>query len=481
MGMTMPSSCLSWQGVIKDVVAGITHNHLLSQEEVDAQPSVDYSIRRWERSFQPEMPPYPARSLAITLRRLCWPALCYDDRVHARERASGEGRILTMNHGSSTLKAALYELDQPLLSIQVDRAETSGAQIRIEDRCGKLLLDSAVEGAAGAGSGAALERIFDWLGEHKYLESLMAAGHRLVHGGVRFQLPQRITPEILSELKQLVPLDPDHLPAALAAVGLVAERLPELPQIACFDTAFHASMPKVARMYALPRKLFEAGVMRFGFHGLSYEYIVEQLHMLEPALIAGRVIVAHLGNGASMVALEQGKSVDTSMGFTPLEGLVMGTRSGDVDPGALFYLLQQGKISAADLDRRLNKESGLLGVSGSSEDMRDLLAKAPGDAQAAEAVDLFCYRAKKYIGAYAAAMGGLDLLVFTGGIGEKAAPVRQKICEGLQFLGIHLDPLRNQGSDAVISGSQSRVKVRVIATNEDLTIVRHVLAILRRA
>ena len=379
-----------------------------------------------------------------------------------------------MNRGSSTLKAALYELDQPLLSIQVDRADSSGAQARIQDASGKLLLDSAVEGAA-------LETIFDWLGEHKYLEGLLAAGHRLVHGGVRFQLPQRITPEILSELEQLVPLDPDHLPAALAAVGFVAERLPELPQIACFDTAFHASMPKVARMYALPRRLFEAGVMRFGFHGLSYEYIVHELHTLEAALLAGRVIVAHLGNGASMVALRQGKSVDTSMGFTPLEGLVMGTRSGDVDPGALFYLLQQGKMSAADLERRLNKESGLLGVSGSSEDMRDLLAKAPGDTQAAEAVDLFCYRAKKYVGAYAAAMGGLDLLVFTGGIGEKAAAVRQKICEGLQFLGIQLDPLRNQSSDSVISGPQSRVKVRVMATNEDLTIVRHVLAILGRA
>jgi acetate kinase len=248
--------------------------------------------------------------------------------------------------------------------------------------------------------------------------------------------------------------------------------------VACFDTAFHDGLPAVARMYAIPRHLYDEGVRRYGFHGLSYEYILKELRLLDGALAEGRVIIAHLGNGASMVALRGGKSVDTSMGFTPLEGLVMGTRSGDVDPGALVYLLEQRKISPEELSQLLNKQSGLLGVSGSSEDMRDLLEKSANDPHAAEAVDLFCYRAKKYIGAYAAALGGLDVLVFAGGIGEHAAPVREKICAGLDFLGIQLDPQRNRSNAPLISRTGAAVKVRVIETNEDLMIVRHVLAAL---
>jgi len=389
-----------------------------------------------------------------------------------------------MNRGSSTLKAALYEADprnQLVLSIKVDRADLPSSRVTIKDASGNTLFDSPVEErpqVKNAGRDAALETIFDWLDGHGYLTNLVAAGHRLVHGGVQFQKPLQITPEILAKLEELVPLDPDHLPAAMAGVRYLAQRLSELPQIACFDTAFHSSLPKVARMYALPRRFFDGSLMRFGFHGLSYEYIVGELGTLDGPLADGRAIVAHLGNGASMVALRQRKSVDTSMGFTPLEGLVMGTRSGDVDPGALLYLLGQGKISTSDLEKCLNKESGLLGVSGSTEDMRDLLEKARQDERAAEAVELFCYRAKKYVGAYAAALGGLDLLVFTGGIGEKASPVRQKICEGLEFLGIQIDPQRNQTNDPIISSSNSRVKVRVIETNEDLTIVRHVLDLL---
>jgi acetate kinase len=399
-------------------------------------------------------------------------------------KASIPGRILTMNTGSSTLKAAIYRADprdRLVLSINLDRADSNGAQVTIKDESGKSLFDSRVRRdnpIENGGNQDALDLIFDWLDKHGYLTDLIAAGHRLVHGGVQFQKPLRITPEIFAELEQLVPLDPDHLPAALAGIHFVSQRLPELPQIACFDTAFHSSLPKVARMYALPRRFFDGGVRRFGFHGLSYEYIVGELRALDILLANGRVIVAHLGSGASMVALCQGKSVDTSMGFTPLEGLVMGTRSGDVDPGAIFYLLEQGKMSPADLDKCMNKESGLLGVSGRTADMRDLLEKASEDAYAAEAVELFCYRAKKYIGAYAAALGGVDLVVFTGGIGEKAAPVRQKICDGLEFLGIQIDPQRNQTNDPVISSPDSRVKVRVIETNEDLTIVRHVRNVL---
>jgi acetate kinase len=390
--------------------------------------------------------------------------------VHAR----GIARILTMNCGSATLKAAIYEAgaqEKMVLSINVDRADSSDGNVTIADSGGKLLLDTAVE---RGDPDAALKVVFDWLGKHGDLADLAAAGHRIVHGGAQFTEPRRATPEFLTELKKLVPLDPDHLPEAIAGIRFISQKLPDLPQIACFDTAFHSKLPTVARMYALPRRFYDEGVRRYGFHGLSYEYVLQELRSMDGALADGRAIIAHLGNGASMVALHGGSSVDTSMGFTPLEGLVMGARSGDVDPGALLYLLQQKKIPADELSKELNKQSGLLAVSGSSEDMRDLLQKSPSDPHAAEAVELFCYRAKKYIGAYAAALGGLDLLAFTGGIGEHAAPVREKICAGLEFLGIQLDPQRNHVHAPLISRSDARVKVRVIETNEDLMIVRHV-------
>jgi acetate kinase len=286
-------------------------------------------------------------------------------------------RILTMNRGSSSLKTAIYRAaaDEKLeLSIQVDRADSSGGHVTITDAGGKSLLDTAV----GHGdSDAPLNIVFDWLEKQGYLGNMAAAGHRIVHGGTRFTEPQRVTPDFLAELETLVPLDPDHLPEAIAGIRFISQKLPELPQIACFDTAFHSGLPTVARMYAIPRRLYEEGIRRYGFHGLSYEYVLQQLRAMDGGLAEGRVIIAHLGNGASMVALRGGKSVDTSMGFTPLEGLVMGTRSGDVDPGALIYLLQQGKMSPGELGEHLNKRSGLLGVSGSSEDMRDLLEKSP--------------------------------------------------------------------------------------------------------
>ena len=273
-----------------------------------------------------------------------------------------------------------------------------------------------------------------------------------------------------------MPLDPDHLPAAIRGIKFIAKKFPELPQVACFDTAFHSSLPKVARMYALPGNLYDQGILRYGFHGLSYEYVMGELQALEAQLASGRVIIAHLGNGASMVAVNEGKSIDTSMGFTPLEGLVMGTRSGDVDPGLLLYLLEQKKMSAKETSTMLNKESGLLGVSGTSGDMRNLLEKMQQDSRAGEAVELFCYRAKKYIGAYAAVLGGLDVLVFAGGIGERAPVVRKWICDGLDFLGVRLDALSNEANAALISSPASAVQVRVIKTNEDLMIVRHVLS-----
>jgi acetate kinase len=392
--------------------------------------------------------------------------------------ASQRHRILTMNRGSATLKSTLYEIgvrNQALLSISVAYSGTTSARLKITDAGRATLLDSSVR---GRDSNAALEAIFAWLDKHQYLSGLQAAGHRLVHGGARYTEPQRVTPKFLSALKKLVPLDPDHLPAAIKGIQFVARKFPKLAQVACFDTAFHSPLPTVAKMYALPRRLYDANIRRYGFHGLSFEYIVGELRKLDAKLAAGCVIIAHLGSGASIVALQNGNSTDTSMGFTPLEGLVMSARSGDVDPGLLLYLLAQKKMSVKAAAALLNKQSGLLGVSTTTGDMRALLEKAKQDPHAAEAIDLFCYRAKKYIGAYAAALGGLDALIFTGGIGERAPAIREKICSGLEFLGIRLDAAQNAADAQVISTTASRVNIRVIQTNEDLMIVQHVLSVL---
>jgi len=388
--------------------------------------------------------------------------------------ASPQRLVLTMNQGSSTLKSALYqagENEELLLSMSVDRAGALDSRLKIADPKGTTLLDSPVDpGDPNASS----EMMFAWLGQHCFLSQLAAAGHRLVHGGPRYSSPQLITPELLAEVEKLVPLDPDHMPAAIRGIKFIAAKFPVLPQVACFDTAFHHSLPNVARMYALPRNLYDQGIPRYGFHGLSYEYVMGKLQTLDAKLASGRVIIAHLGNGASMVAVKDGKSVDTSMGFTPLEGLVMGTRSGDVDPGLLLYLLEREKLSAKEMNTLLNKKSGLLGVSATSGDMRSLLDNMHQDVRAEEAVDLFSYRAKKYIGAYAAVLGGLDVLVFAGGIGEHAAVIRKGICAGLDFLGIRLDAASNEANAPLISSAKSTVKVRIINTNEDLMIVRHV-------
>jgi acetate kinase len=391
---------------------------------------------------------------------------------------ASQKRVLTMNRGSSTLKSALYEAENGeklLLAIGMDQGGGSGGRLKIADPGGTNLLDT---GIAKAGSDDALEAMLVWLGERGFLAGLAAVGHRLVQSGPRHKKPERITPKFLAEIQKLVPLDPDHLPAAIAGIRFFGQKFPEISQVACFDTAFHSTLPNVARRYALPRGLSDDGIVRYGFHGLSYEYVMGELHLLEGALADERVIIAHLGSGASMVAVKQGKSIDTSMGFTPLEGLVMGTRSGDVDPGVLLYLIREKKMSAKEVDALLNKESGLLGISGKTADVRVLQGEALRDAHAAEALDVFCYRAKKYIGAYAAALGGLDVLVFTGGIGEHAAQIRRRICEGLEFLGIQLDGPRNEANADVISPANGGVKVRVLKTNEDLMIARHTVSVL---
>jgi acetate kinase len=303
--------------------------------------------------------------------------------------------------------------------------------------------------------------------------SVKAVGHRVVHGGVTHVAPERITDALLSDLRTLMPIDPDHMPQALEAIEAITERYPNVPQVACFDTAFHRTMPMLAQRYALPRWTVDAGVRRYGFHGLSCEFIVSRLTELETATLGGRTLIAHLGNGASITAVERGVSVETTMGFSPTGGVMMGTRSGDLDPAVLTYLGRTAHRDLDSLDHLTNHESGLLGVSGLSSDVRVLL-NASASASAKEAIDLFCYTARKYMGALAAVLDGVDTVVFTGGIGEHAAVIRDGICRGLGHLGIRLDPERNASSADVISASGNTVTVRVIATDEELVIAKHV-------
>jgi acetate kinase len=320
--------------------------------------------------------------------------------------------------------------------------------------------------------------LMDWLEEQHGFDAVRAVGHRVVHG-MQHTAPELVTQELLDELNRISPYDPDHLPSEIELIETFRRRHPKLPQVACFDTAFHRTMPRVAKLLPIPRRYDAKGVERYGFHGLSYAYLMEELARLgDPAATAGRVILAHLGNGASLAAVRDGKSIDTSMGFTPTAGLVMSTRSGDLDPGLAPYLARTEHMTTEQFYEMVNHRSGLLGVSETSSDMRDLLAQEASDIRAAEAVALFCYQAKKWIGSFAAALGGLDTLVFAGGIGENAPLVRARICEGLGFLGIEIGERRNAGNEAVISTDASRVTVRVIPTDEDLMIARSVDRIL---
>jgi acetate kinase len=395
----------------------------------------------------------------------------------SRERSC---RVLTINTGSSSLKASLYEAgaaESRRLELEADRIGRAGSRVRVTDGAGAVLDD---EPLALPHFEAALAALFGWLRDRGQTEPPDVVGHRVVHGGRRHRAPQRITPSLLVDLRALVPLAPEHLPQSLTAIGAVERAYPGMVQVACFDTAFHRDMPAVAQRYPLPRELGDAGVIRYGFHGLSYEYLVEQLRALDGERAGGRAVLAHLGNGASMAAVRNGGPVDTTMGFTPTGGLVMGTRSGDLDPGVLLYLLQErGVKSAAMLGELVNRQAGMLGVSTTSGDMRDLLAREATDPRAGEAVDLFCYQARKFVGALAAALGGLDTLVFSAGIGEHAAPVRARIAAGLEFLGVELDPGRNAAHAPVISREGSRVAVRVIPTDEDRMIARHTARLLR--
>jgi acetate kinase len=381
--------------------------------------------------------------------------------------------LLTINTGSSSLKAALYRVgarESRLLAAQAERIGSPGSRLRLKDFRGDTL-DERQD--ALPDHSAALRTLLDWLRVQGWDRDLAAVGHRVVHGGDRYSEPQLIDAKLTKNLQRLAQIDPNHMPQALATIEVTARTYPNMPQVACFDTAFHHRMPHVARIYALPRRFAEAGVLRYGFHGLSCEYVMEELLAANSAEAGGRVIIAHLGNGASLTAVRGGVGLDTTMGFTPTGGLVMGTRSGDLDPGVLIHLLRSRESGSDVLGDLVNREAGLLGVSGRSADMRDLLACEEDDPHAAEAIDLFCYQAKKFLGALATALGGLDTLVFAGGIGEHAAPVRWRICEGLAFLGIQLDQDRNATHAPVISREDGAVTVRVVRTDENLMIARH--------
>jgi len=382
--------------------------------------------------------------------------------------------ILSINGGSSSIRFALYHVEAPLkqgLYGKVDRIGLDGTNLTFHDPA-KNQQDSRKLVASDHKSAANL--LIDWLEEQGSFGSVGAIGHRVVHG-MHHTAPELVTQELLDELHRIRPYDPDHLPREIELIEVFRRRNPKLPQVACFDTAFHHTMPRVAKLLPIPRRFEAKGIQRYGFHGLSYSYLMEELARLgDASATTGRVILAHLGNGASLAAVRDGKSIDTSMGFTPTAGLVMSTRSGDLDPGVAPFLARTEKIDSKQFYEMVNHKSGLLGVSETSSDMRDLLTQESHDVRAAEAVALFCYQAKKWIGSFAAALGGLDTLVFAGGIGENAPAVRKRICEGLGFLGLELDETRNAKTADVISTEASRITVRVIRTNEELMIARSV-------
>jgi len=381
--------------------------------------------------------------------------------------------ILTINGGSSSIKFALFEAGDALERIAagaIDRIGLPRATLEVKgrkpaDNCSRLI--------AAPDYASAIDVLTSWLEESGVMDSLGAVGHRVVHGGSDYLEPQRVTAEMLETLRRLGPFDPDHLPQEIQLIESFRRHDPQLAQVACFDTAFHRDMPRVSQMLPIPRRYAAQHVRRYGFHGLSYAYLMEELARVAGDETArGRVILAHLGNGASMAAVRDGKSIDTSMGFTPAAGLVMSTRTGDLDPGVAWHLLQNAKLTPRQFNHLVNHESGLLGVSETSSDMRDLIAREASDVRAAEAIELFCYQARKWIGAYAAALGGLDTLVFAGGIGENLPVIRARICDGLGFLGIEIDDPRNGENAAVISRSSGQISVRVMHTDEEVMIAK---------
>lgn len=382
--------------------------------------------------------------------------------------------ILSFNVGSSSLKFALYltgeEGESLLAAGAVERIGLDGGHLWIRGREKEVLKEERADFPEHRTS---VESVLSSL-ERLSLPEPAAAGHRVVHGGSYYTSPAKVDARLLDTLRKLIPFAPLHLPVEIEAIRAVADHFPDLPQVACFDTAFHRRMPELAQRLPLPGELWDEGVRRYGFHGLSYEYILDTLG----GAAKGRLIIAHLGNGASMAAVRDGRPMDTTMGFTPTGGFMMSARSGDLDPGVLLYLMNEKGYDVRRVERLVNHEAGLLGVSGISPDMETLLEQRERSPHARRAVEMFCYQARKYIGALAAVLGGIDLLVFTGGIGERAAPVRWSICQGLGHLGVRLDPEQNSVHADTISVPDSECIVRVIQTNEDLMIARQTYKLL---
>jgi acetate kinase len=387
---------------------------------------------------------------------------------------------VVLNAGSSSLKFCVYQRPTNEAWQLAARGQVEGIgsspRFSASNGAGARLADEALDTAVVRDGRTALDALASWLRSTYGGARVLGVGHRVVHGGPRFTGPTVITPQVLDELRTLVPLAPLHQPHNLAAIDAVTERLPGVPQVACFDTSFHRGQPAVAEVVPLPRDICAGGVQRYGFHGLSYEYIASVLPDVAPDIAPGRVIVAHLGSGASLCAMRDRKSIDSTLGFTALDGLCMGTRPGAIDPGVVLYLFQNLGLTAHEVEAILYKKSGLLGISGTSNDMRDLLASCEPPARLA--VDYFVYRAAKEIGALAAVLGGIDALVFTAGIGENSPEIRSRICAASAWLGLDMDPDANRESRSRISRSDSRVSAWVIPTNEELIIARHTGAML---
>ncbi len=387
--------------------------------------------------------------------------------------------IAVLNAGSSSIKFSLFAEGGDDLELTVrGQAEALQTAPRFvaKSASGETLATHAWADGSPLGHAGALDHIMAFLREQTQGLSVKGIGHRVVHGGMKYALPTRMDRLVLQDLEQFVPLAPLHQPHNLTPIRLMLERRPDVPQVACFDTAFHRSQPELAQMFALPKELHDEGVRRYGFHGLSYEYIASTLPQLDPRSANGRTVVCHLGNGASMCALSAGRSVASTMGFTAVDGLPMGTRCGALDPGVILYLMDQRGMDARAIEKLIYSQSGLLGVSGVSSDMRTLLAS--DDARAKLAVDLFVYRIARELGSLAAALGGLDALVFTGGIGENSAELRERVCHDAAWLGVQLDAVANQAGGPRISLPASRTAAWVLPTNEELMIARHTRRVL---
>jgi len=380
--------------------------------------------------------------------------------------------VLTINSGSSSIKFALYKTGDPferLLYGKVDRIGLTGTSLDFnnltKNKKGNIRIEVSDHKSVA-------NFLIDWMEKQVDFSLLRGVGHRVVFG-MKHTEPELITQKLLDELHRITTYDPDHLPAEIELIEVFSQRYPNLSQVACFDTAFHRTMPRVAKLLPIPRRFDKIGIQRYGFHGLSYAWLIEELIRVAGKKVGkGRVILAHIGNGASLAAVHKGKSVDTSMGFTPAGGMIMGTRPGDLDPGVAWYMMKSENLTPKKFNNLINHESGLLGISETSSDMRDLLAKESDDIRAAEAVALFCYQAKKWIGSFAAALGGLDTLVFAGGIGENSPKIRTRICEGLGFLGIELEEKRNLENGPIISKDNSKAAVRIIHTDEEWMIAK---------